>query len=50
MHYEKLGSSSKGNSIIIENFLALDCGIAYSKIKSLLKNIKLIFISHVHAL
>lgn len=50
MHYEILGSSSKGNCIIIENIITLDMGIAYSKIKNYLKNIKLIFISHVHSL
>lgn len=47
MRYEILGSSSKGNSIIIEDKIMLDCGLAYSRIKSKLKNIKLIFISHV---
>ena len=47
MRYEILGSSSNGNSIIIEDKIMLDCGLAYSRIKSRLKNIKLIFISHV---
>lgn len=47
MRYEILGSSSKGNLIIIEDKIMLDCGLAYSKIKSKLKNVKLIFISHV---
>lgn len=47
MRYEILGSSSKGNSIIVEDKIMLDCGLAYSKIKSRLKNVKLIFISHV---
>lgn len=50
MHYEILGSSSKGNCIIIENKMALDVGVSYAKIKNYLKNIKLIFISHVHSL
>lgn len=48
MKYEILGSSSKGNSIILENKLLLDCGVSYAKLKHYLKNIKLIFISHVH--
>ena len=48
MKYNIISSSSKGNCIIIENFLALDIGISYIKIKPYLKNIKLIFISHVH--
>ena len=48
MKYNIVGSSSKGNCIIIDDILALDVGIAYSKIKPFLKNIKLIFISHDH--
>lgn len=50
MHYEILSSSSKGNSIIVEDILCLDVGISYRKIRKYLKKIKLIFISHVHSL
>lgn len=49
MHYEILSSSSKGNSIIIEQFLMLDIGLSYARIKDKIKNVKLIFISHSHS-
>ena len=48
MKYEITGSSSKGNCIVVEDILMLDCGVTYIKIKPYLKNIKLIFISHIH--
>lgn len=48
MKYEIIGSSSKGNSIIVNNNILLDCGLPYSKIKRHLKDIKLVFISHHH--
>ena len=48
MKYNIIGSSSKGNCIIVENMLILDCGVSYSKIKEYLPKVKLIFISHVH--
>lgn len=48
MKFETLGSSSKGNSIILEDRLLLDAGVTYVKIKPYLKNIKLIFIGHSH--
>lgn len=48
MKYNIIGSSSKGNCIIVENMLMLDCGVSYSKIKEYLPKIKLIFISHTH--
>ena len=48
MKDEIIGSSSKGNCIVVEDKLMLDVGVAYSKIKKYLSNIKLIFISHAH--
>ena len=48
INYNIIGSSSKGNAIIIENKLLLDCGVSYKRLKKYLKDIKLIFISHVH--
>lgn len=46
MRYDIIGSSSKGNAIVVEDILLLDCGVSYSKLKPYLKEIKLIFISH----
>ena len=43
-----VSSSSKGNCIIINDCLMLDCGVSYKKIKDCLKDIKIIFISHEH--
>ena len=48
MKYKIIGSSSKGNSIVVEDILLLDCGVTYKKIKPYLNKIKLIFISHHH--
>ena len=48
MKYNIIGSSSKGNAIIVEDKILLDCGVSYTKLKAYLKDIKLIFISHVH--
>ena len=48
MNCEIIGSSSKGNCIIVEDVLMLDCGVTYSKIKTYLNKVKLIFISHIH--
>lgn len=49
MKYEIIGSSSKGNCIIVEDILMLDCGVSYKKIKDKLNKVKLIFISHAHS-
>lgn len=46
MRFDIISSSSKGNAIIVEDILLLDCGVSYMKIKEKLKKIKIIFISH----
>jgi Cft2 family RNA processing exonuclease len=46
--YNIIGSSSKGNCIIVEDILMLDIGCSYAKIEKYLKKIKLIFLSHAH--
>jgi len=49
MRYNILSTSSKGNCIIVNNYLALDIGIAYKKVQKHLKHIKIIFVSHSHS-
>lgn len=48
MNYNIIGSSSKGNCIIVEDILILDIGVSYSKLKKYLNKVKLIFVSHIH--
>lgn len=46
--YLKIGSSSKGNCILVQTKFMLDCGVTYKKISKYLKFVKFIFISHIH--
>lgn len=45
--YEILNSNSKGNAIIYNDYFLMDCGVAYSKLKPYLKNIKIICLTHL---
>lgn len=49
MPYEIISTGSKGNCIILGSNMLLDVGIAYKNIKNYLKDIKIIFISHIHS-
>lgn len=46
--YNILSTGSKGNCIIVNDYLMLDCGLPYSKVKSHLDKIKIIFCCHIH--
>lgn len=48
MNFEIIETGSSGNAILVNSIL-LDCGIAFTKIKKYLKDIKVIFISHSHS-
>lgn len=48
MNYEILKSGSDGNCIVVNKTIALDMGVPYKQIKPYLKDILIIFISHVH--
>lgn len=49
MKYNILSTGSGGNCTIINDYLMLDCGLSYKKIKKYLKKVKVIFISHEHS-
>lgn len=48
MTYQIISSSSKGNCIIVNEYLMLDCGVSYKKIKPYIDKVKVIFVSHSH--
>ena len=48
MKFNIINSSSKGNCLIVENAIAIDMGIPFSKIKEYLKDLKVVFLTHTH--
>jgi phosphoribosyl 1,2-cyclic phosphodiesterase len=48
MNYKILESGSKGNCVII-NDVMIDCGVAFSKMKEELYNIKYLLLTHTHS-
>ena len=48
MKYNIISTGSKGNSLIINDFLMLDCGVSFKKIKPFYKKLNLVFIGHIH--
>ena len=50
MEYEIISSSSKGNCVIIENKIAIDMGIPFSKIKPYIEELKGVLLTHIHSL
>lgn len=46
--YNILASGSEGNAIIYFDSILLDCGVPFSTMKSYIKDIKLVLLTHIH--
>lgn len=45
--YNIISSSSKGNAILVNNYMLIDCGVSFKKIKPYLNGIKVICLTHL---
>jgi hypothetical protein len=48
MTYNVISTGSKGNALIIENILLIDCGVSFAKLKDYYKNLKVVLLTHIH--
>lgn len=48
MEYEIIESGSTGNCIIINKLIAIDMGVSYKRINNIVKDLKIILLTHVH--
>ena len=49
MNYEILASGSKGNCLVLDGKIMIDCGIPYAKIKDKTKDLKVVCLTHQHS-
>lgn len=48
MKYNIIETGSKGNALIIEDMLLVDCGVSFTKLKDYYKNLKVVLLTHIH--
>lgn len=49
LEYKILSSSSSGNCLIFNKYMAIDMGIFFKQIKPYLKELKVILLTHIHS-
>ena len=47
LNYNVISSSSNGNAIIFNDYLMIDCGVPYTKIKPYIRELKVILLTHL---
>ena len=48
MEYVIISTGSKGNAVILNGEILIDCGVPYKSIKPYVKDLKLVLLTHVH--
>ncbi len=41
-------TGSKGNAVVYNNILMVDCGVSFAKLKGVYRNLKLVLMTHIH--
>lgn len=48
MLYRVIDTGSKGNAVIYDNEIMVDCGVSFSKLKNVYKDLKIVLLTHIH--
>lgn len=48
MRFNIIATGSKGNAIIVNDKILIDCGVSFTKLKEYYKNIQLVLLTHIH--
>lgn len=49
MNYNIISSGSKGNAVVIENNILIDCGVPFKKLKNIYKRLSIVLLTHIHS-
>ena len=49
MEYVIISTGSKGNAVILNDEILIDCGVPYKSIKPYVKGLKLVLLTHLHS-
>lgn len=49
MKYDILSSGSKGNAVVLDGIILIDCGVSFKKLKNHCKKLQLVLLTHIHS-
>lgn len=49
MKYKIISTGSKGNALILNDALLIDCGVTFKKLKDYYKKLKVVLLTHIHS-
>lgn len=48
MQYEVISTGSKGNAVIINDIVLIDCGVSFKALKDYYKKLSIVLLTHIH--
>jgi ribonuclease BN (tRNA processing enzyme) len=49
MHYKIIATGSKGNAVVLNDYILVDCGVPFKKLKDNYRDIKIVLLTHIHS-
>lgn len=49
MHYRIIATGSKGNAVVLNDYILVDCGVPFKKLKDNYRDIKIVLLTHIHS-
>lgn len=49
MKYKIISTGSRGNALLLDDCILIDCGVSFNKLKEYYKKIKLVLLTHIHS-
>lgn len=47
--YNIISTGSKGNAVVINDFILIDCGVSFKALSAVYKDIKIVLLTHIHS-
>ncbi len=48
MKYNIISTGSKGNAVVLNGYILIDCGVTFSALKKIYKDLKIVLLTHEH--
>lgn len=49
MHYRIIATGSKGNAVVLNDYILVDCGVPFKKLKDNYRDLKIVLLTHIHS-
>lgn len=49
MRYKILATGSKGNAVVLNDYILIDCGVSFKRLKDIYRDLKIVLLTHIHS-